>query len=84
VTKYNGWANWQTWNAYNWITSYEGEYRIAFNIAKRAANEDGAAAALREWYEGFMPTLPPSWWSDALQDAFDRIDFHEVAAALRE
>lgn len=26
---YNGWANWHTWNAYNWITSYEGTYKTA-------------------------------------------------------
>ncbi len=25
-TTYNGWTNWDTWNAYNWLTSDEWTY----------------------------------------------------------
>lgn len=28
---YNGWANWDTWNAYNWISSYEYSYLKAIH-----------------------------------------------------
>jgi hypothetical protein len=29
ASSYNGWANWDTWEAYNLITSYEDIYRLA-------------------------------------------------------
>ena len=28
---YNGWSNWETWNAYNWITSFETTYKRFVN-----------------------------------------------------
>lgn len=32
--KYNGWANWSTWNAYNWLTSDEMVYNLVRNAIK--------------------------------------------------
>jgi len=32
--EYNGWTNWHTWNAYNWLTSDELVYIRARRIVK--------------------------------------------------
>lgn len=34
MTKYNGWTNWDTWNAYNWISSYEFSWEACKEFAK--------------------------------------------------
>jgi hypothetical protein len=34
-TKYNGWANWETWNCYNWLSS---DYGSTKELEKQAKN----------------------------------------------
>jgi hypothetical protein len=44
--EYNGWYNWDTWNAYNWLTESEGVY----NSARRT----NGPAELRELFGDYI------------------------------
>jgi hypothetical protein len=33
MEKYNGWTNWETWNAYNWLTSEEDIMNGAIEVS---------------------------------------------------
>lgn len=82
--KYNGWTNWETWNAYLWITNNEGDYNWFESVAKKAAAVDGAAAAIKEGLLDQYPLDGASLWNDLLRNEIDKINFEEIAAALRE
>ena len=50
LCEYNGWTNWDTWNAYNWLTESEGPY----NMARRTT---GPAELKQLFTELFQPTV---------------------------
>lgn len=45
---YNGWTNWDTWNAYNWLTESEGIY----NSAKRTTGPTELRELFGEYISG--------------------------------
>ena len=69
--KYNGWANWSTWNAYNWLTSEESAYSSVRNAIKDAG-------WLRE--NAFLIVEMP----DMTEDDRSKIDFVELHEAFAE
>ena len=46
--EYNGWTNWDTWNAYNWLTESEGVY----NSAKRTTGPGELRELFGEYISG--------------------------------
>ena len=42
--EYNGWSNWETWNANLWLTNDEGVYEMMQEVT---ANQIGGAVASR-------------------------------------
>lgn len=78
---YNGWANWETWNLYNWISSDEGTYEAARDVVRGA---EDPADALHQWIYDSMPELPASWYLDAILAAITAVDWREAAHALLE
>ncbi len=47
--EYNGWTNWDTWNASNWLTEMESVYR-------RAANTTGPNQLSKEFADYLVET----------------------------
>lgn len=74
--KYNGWANYETWAVFNWITNSGKECDIPDDANK-------AADAIRAKIEEGAPEIP-GVYADLLGHAIKEIDFKEIANALLE
>ena len=64
----NGWTNWDTWNAYNWLTESEGMY----NSAKRTTGP----VELRELFGEYI--------SDKDNIDTDEVNWDEVYEGLSD
>lgn len=81
---YNGWKNWETWEAYNWLSSCQGAWEFWCEVLREA---DDPAESLKQALEEEMVEVMgegPSLWHGLLQTAFERIDFKELADAFLE
>jgi hypothetical protein len=95
-SKYNGWTNYETWNAKLWMDNDEGSYHDwneraqAMYDAAEASNSfsrDEQAALdladdLKACHEEQMPELPASFWSDILSAALSEVNWYEIAESL--
>jgi hypothetical protein len=89
--RYNGWANYETWNFALWWDNDEGLYNERVEVAQRlwdeAEDEDDRSQAARialveyleAWTEENRPDLGASHWSDLLSAALSEIDYREIA-----
>jgi len=96
--KYNGWTNYETWNAKLWMYNDVGSYNYwneraqetydaaeaddSFTRDERAALD--LADILKDEHEGNMPELPASFWSDILNAALSEVNWYEIATSLIE
>jgi hypothetical protein len=72
--EYNGWTNWDTWNANLWLANDEGTYRqLCDRAADMTAEEFGAEA--RELLDGLGNP-------DGIE--YDNVDWEEVRQAFAE
>ena len=79
--KYNGWTNYETWNAALWLdTDYYEE------IAKNVYEIAGALAEfIKRDQEELMPEMPQSgMFTDLLNKSFAEINWFEIAEHILE
>ena len=90
---YNGWTNYYTWDAYNWMTSEEPTYIYWTDRARQATAEaegdkDKPAGILsdvtRDELTDQAPELGASMYSDFLGYALQQINCYELAKAFME
>ena len=74
--KYNGWVNWETWNAYNWLTSEESVYNSVRNAIKDASGHGV------EWIREHAFIIVEM--HDMTEDDRCKIDFVELYEAFAE
>ncbi len=79
--KYNGWANYETWNVALWIDNEPGSYEERCRMARRAASPADLAGYLKAWVEEMAPDLGASMFSDLLSAALSEVDWYEIATA---
>ena len=92
MDKYEGWANYPTWNLYNWLTGDEAahdRWRLTAAESWESAGHDPARAAhyLGELIRGAVKADDPTdtgWYGDVMGWAIGIVDYTEVAAALLE
>lgn len=72
--KYNGWANWPTWNAYNWLTSEEAVYDAVRNAIKGVSGV--------EWIRENAFLIVDM--HDMTEDDRSKVDFVELYEAFAE
>lgn len=93
--RYNGWANYETWNVRLWLDNEEPLYRdVMAEVREQIARindededdyeRDDAEIQLAEWLESYVEEMHPEvsgMFSDLLQHAIGKVDWMEIAKA---
>jgi len=79
--KYNGWANWETWNANLWLNNEEGTYLACREIARmnKKQGTNAIAEAIKDYWE---EAHEAGWKTDEMSQ--HRIDWYEIAESFLE
>jgi len=88
-TRYNGWANYETWAVNLWIENEEPTYDEARDMTREALdeNEDEDTATyilskrIKEWVADMTPDLGASLAGDLLGAALSEVRWYEIAEA---
>jgi len=91
-TKYNGWSNYETWNANLWI---DNDWRMCEHIAMITADLFSSygdmdtvtqllAERISDMFYDVMPDLEPSFYSDVLNASMREVNWREIAKHYAE
>ena len=80
---YNGWSNWETWNAYNWLTSDENTVREMEGLAERM-ERDQAAEIIEERLGSPLEEWPSGLYKDMVTASLSQVDYRELAQAFED
>jgi len=78
-TRYNGWANYETWAVALWIDNEEPTYHYRCLLARQAIDVYELSQTLKAWVERLAPDLGASLFSDLLNAALSEVDWYEIA-----
>lgn len=84
-TKYQGWANYQTWNVKLWLDNEQGTYNDMYSYVESTKS----VQQLSEWIEDYVQELRYSTYGDAanaasmftdiLNNALANVNWREIA-----
>lgn len=84
---YNGWTNYETWNANLWI---DNDWRLSEQIAIGTGDYFGSyedldkitslvARDIKEIFIDMMPDIENGFFADVMNTSFREVNFHEIA-----
>jgi hypothetical protein len=83
--KYNGWTNYETWNANLWIDWHMSE-RIAMLTADLFGSYEDldeitnfVAHEIKSMFIDLMPDIESGFFADVMNASFREVNFHEIA-----
>lgn len=84
MEKYNGWANYQTWLCKIWIDNDLNTYQYYKEKAKQAKDISDFSHLLENDFtqKAYSLTGESGFYCDLMQNAINKIDFHEIAESL--
>jgi hypothetical protein len=85
--KYNGWTNYETWNANLWI---DNDWHLNERIAMITADLFGSyedldeitnfvAHEIKSMFIDMMPDVENGFFADVMNASFREVNFHEIA-----
>ena len=91
-SKFNGWTNYETWNANLWI---DNDWQLSERCAMIAADLFGSyedvdtvaqllAERISDMFYDTMPDLPASFYSDVLNASMREVNWREIAKHYAE
>lgn len=83
MSDYNGWRNWETWNLYNWLSNEVSLWCYWTDVAKDES-VDILAHSLREAMEQPIDLMIHGWHRDLVTNSSARVDWEQLAKALKE
>ena len=83
TTEYNGWSNRETWLVNLWLSNDMGSYEFLQEICKKDCEAWEKAEELEAHFQDQLEDMyeVPSFWSDILGTALDRVDWYRVVEA---
>ena len=81
---YNGWANYETWATFSWITNDEHNYAEIQGWIEDGQTEEELVENLRALLAAGQPETEPSLYADLLDKAMSRINHTDIVNALLE
>lgn len=80
TTEYNGWSNRETWLVNLWLSNDMGSYGLLQGICKKDCETWEKVEELEAHFQDQLEEMydVPSFWSDILGTALDRVDWYRV------
>jgi hypothetical protein len=83
--KYNGWANYETWNFKLWLDNDEASYKRIQELVKSCGKDEFELASnLSDLAHNEAPELHASFYSDVMMASVREVNYLEVARSLLE